>query len=323
MEKTYQIPEENYSRVAGLVDKLNRRADKLGQPVISLTVIRKYVEAVGDGGIKKLEIKINGETPGVSGWQFVGALQHEQAGNILRALEELPEGYRTASPENCDHCGYIRNRANTYVLRSENEYKQVGSTCLKDFTGYADIHEVASYAESFLTTVEQIAECEDELAGFGHSSRVVSTLVFLAYAIRAIEKYGWCSRGKAAESGREATADAAGKMMSDRAELTEADRVAAQAVIDYISQNGHGKTDYEWNLRLLAEQEFISPNQFGFVASMPNWVASEKAKSIISNGQHIGAVGEKITVKVIVNEHKPIASDYGVTHLYKMSDEDR
>lgn len=64
------------------------------------------------------------KAPKVEGWEFVAALTHvEGVGAVLRVVPgaEVAEGelarFRTASPENCDHCHQKRRRTDTFIVR--------------------------------------------------------------------------------------------------------------------------------------------------------------------------------------------------------------
>lgn len=64
------------------------------------------------------------KAPKVDGWVFVAALTHvEGVGTVLRVCPgaNVAEGelsrFRTASPENCDHCHTKRRRTDTFIVR--------------------------------------------------------------------------------------------------------------------------------------------------------------------------------------------------------------
>ena len=73
----------------------------------------------------------------VNGWKFIASVEHTEKGNIIRAAcnIEVPERYYTSSPI-CEHCKSKRFRKDTYIVMNEEtgEFKQVGKSCLMDFT---------------------------------------------------------------------------------------------------------------------------------------------------------------------------------------------
>ena len=129
---------------------------------------RDYVERVTDYTF----VIVNGETPMIAGWVFVATLDHEadegadEAVGIRRAPvgtflvnrigEEAAAAVETAdltayrhASNDCDHCGFNRRRKQTYVLYevATGELRQIGSTCLKDYTGAHNPERIAAWAE--------------------------------------------------------------------------------------------------------------------------------------------------------------------------------
>ena len=167
MKETYEIPEQNLTKLQDKLDKLNRKASKLETTPIILEEISFRDEPILDekgketGRIQRyITVTIEGEAPTIGGWKFVSTIQHEAEGNILRTVpsETIPEIYRT-SPANCDHCQTIRDRKDTYIVTNGQEFKQVGSGCLRDFTGVNNPHKAAAYAYRE-TNADQIPECD-------------------------------------------------------------------------------------------------------------------------------------------------------------------
>lgn len=71
---------------------------------------------------------------------------------------KIPDKFRTSKPI-CEHCGITRKRSDTYLIYNEEtkEIKQVGSTCLLEYTGGLDANSIAT-----LNKVQQ----EDYFRGF-------------------------------------------------------------------------------------------------------------------------------------------------------------
>ncbi len=102
------------------------------------------------------EVVIKGETPIVDGWVFVASVKHTENGNILRSHSELavPEIYRSTSSRLCEVCHTSRERSETYIIHKDCEFKQVGSSCLKDFFK-ADIHAIAKFFDDMLDIIQE------------------------------------------------------------------------------------------------------------------------------------------------------------------------
>ena len=134
--REYRVIEVNLEHLQGRIEKLNKRARKLGCQEIQVQVTNEEFIQVGMAGsdftetVKMLTVTVTGEAPVIAGWKFVATLQHEQTGTILRTVrgEEIPERYREADASVCEHCNTRRKRKDTYVVKNvENgEFKQVG-----------------------------------------------------------------------------------------------------------------------------------------------------------------------------------------------------
>lgn len=226
MEARYEIFEANLERVTALVERLNKRAAKLGVEPVRLAVLRSWKvkevatlppdllkewileDTTPEPGMRatgrlrgKVEIEIAGTEPILDGWTFLAALESAgEAGNLLRAVpgKEVPEKYRTADATTCDHCGLKRKRTTTFVLRHESgETKQVGSTCLADFLARAaqDPHAVAEAAELWYDlgrAAEDAGEWAEEHGGRPREEWAIEHV--LAVTRRVIRAVGWVSR---------------------------------------------------------------------------------------------------------------------------------
>lgn len=89
--------------------------------------------------IKCDKIEVSGEYK-INGWVFVATIKHGPEQNIInvanKTLENnIPAIYRTANKE-CEYCHIKRDRNDTYLIYNEttHEWKQVGKTCLREYT---------------------------------------------------------------------------------------------------------------------------------------------------------------------------------------------
>jgi hypothetical protein len=168
----YQIPERNLAHLRGEIDKLNRRALKLGVPVISLRETGNRTPVEHKDPETKLvvsvsyivEIELIGATPKFGGWTLAATLEHTPEGNIIRkvpsvVIDLMP--FKDCKP-NCDHCKFIRNRKDTYlVLHDTGRVKQVGHDCIADFLGHKNPQQLAAMAELLFSAGELCGLGED------------------------------------------------------------------------------------------------------------------------------------------------------------------
>lgn len=365
----FWIPESRLQEFHEKLDKLNRRAAKIQVPLIRKEKLgeemRPYTEY--EGG-KKIELfrkyehwKVEGEAPKIADWAFVATLQHTAAGNILRVLpsflEELPLRFRTLQPL-CDHCGYNRRRNDTYIVRHDLslEWKQVGRQCLKDFMGHQNPLVIAGWMETLLSLAQEFGSMEEELGGGGFQEKYFRTEGGVVLVRATISRHGWVSSSKAKAHNAALPEDSADflestssifsdlhyrplmgkalKYWEERAlPIFEAakreDLIAeAKAALDW-AQNLEGKTDFEWNLKVVASQEFYSRREMGLVCAIVGCYLNnlEKARREEAEKQASSASSWVGTPKkrqvfgpVTLISTKDVESVYGVSCLHYFQD---
>ena len=107
----------------------------------------------------------------------------------------LPEQYRHAKNTTCDHCNVNRYRRDTFVVHNDEtkEFKQIGSTCLKDFFGH-DPAKIAKMAE----LLGYAYECGKAGEHFvGGDLRYIELQSYLEHTAAMVRKHGWISGGAA------------------------------------------------------------------------------------------------------------------------------
>lgn len=197
---TYEIPEANLFRLKAALDKLVRKAEKLGVGSISYVVGQAKDVEVDEVWTRYFPVTVTGTTPRLSGWTFVATLEHAgEAGNILRCVPgyTVPVDFRSVAPA-CDHCRVQRRRLDTFVVRNEaGEHKQVGRNCVQDFVGGQDPQDVTKMAE-YLRTAAELGEGASEGGGGGPDRAAL--LTFMAQTAACVRKDGFLGRGAARES---------------------------------------------------------------------------------------------------------------------------
>lgn len=311
MNANYLIPSENLAYLKDRLDIIAKKAAKLGFD-FDYSVSDKPVEYRSDLGSHGLigyhSVTICGQEPIIAGWKFVAVLQHEATGNVIRKPEfiqaELPILYRTID-QRCDHCGFNRNRKDTYILQSVNsgEFKQVGSACLKDFVGHGDPHAIAAFLESLIDLEEEIGDAGE--ISEGGNSIYHKPETYLAYVVASIEAWGWVSRSNS--NGKMPTADDAAVAMmppknqtEERLTVTEAHRIEAETALQWICDNWTDyatMNEYQCNVATVANKEYVQHRDLGLLASViPAYrKAQEKA---VSGGEWVGQVGKRIETTI-------------------------
>jgi hypothetical protein len=292
--KVFRVPSANLPDLLGEITRINKRAAKLELPEVRLEPYEtEHVEIKAASDDSPAEFReyvyvvLVGETPRVAGFEFVATLEHDDGGTIIRRVPTFDEAefdltpYRDADPAHCDHCGLVRNRKDTYVVRNaeSGETKQVGRTCLRDFTGANDPEKVARHAEYLRDLVDLLdSDWDDERERDGSGETHYSTLDVLAVADKAVREYGWISKSKAAFN-ETATAEWVERLFTARTLDADLKRIVpdddarakATAILEWarsdeFEQKSHDN-DYLWNLAVALHGDYTTFRRFGLVVS--------------------------------------------------------
>lgn len=351
--KVFLIPEYNVSILAEKLDKLNKRAAKLGVEPVGFTPHETVEKNLGTKNkpewVVFQHVAVRGTSPKLAGWQFAATLEHDENGVIVRRLPALAESvnlhaFRTADPTNCDQCHQRRRRTDTYVVYhvTSGALKQVGSSCLKDFLGGQSPERIASWLTFVADLLDDLEDSESEFYG-GSAPARESTLFYMTHVACMIRTNGWTSRGQAYDFGGYATADAAADNIFNQAKQTtykgvrqwvdptEADARTASDAIEFVRalDESELESDYVYNLFTSLKGESVAKRQYGIAASAIKFhgkaietkIKSEKR----AESNYIGTVGQKkfsvdVTITKIVSIEDRYSYNGGTKPLYCMID---
>lgn len=280
----------------------------------------------------------------VNGWEFVATVQHSSPMNVIRSFRteyEVPERYYTSTPV-CEHCNSKRNRKDTYLIRNTEtgEFKQVGKSCLKDFTNGLSAEAVTRYIAWF----DELIKGEAPVGTCAPYYKVSEVMLF---AVEAVNVYGYVKSYSPFEEGHYATQstkevvmDMLGYGPSVKKHIEkgfnpnrEGNKEKAAAVLGFVARM-ENKLGYVSNLKALCSKEYCEPRDLGIVVSAVACYNREmeyqarKAQRQAQQAQEqaslknewFGTIGERVTV--MEPECKLLTSwetDFGVKYLYKFT----
>lgn len=244
-------------------------------------------------------------------------------------LFTVPEHYEHAKPH-CDHCNIARQRNRTFIFQDQNGFKQVGSSCLKEFFGI-DPTATIDWFQSFY------GFNDEEYIG-SDSAPYESNLTVLALALALVEKNGYTSTKQANERQMVATKDAVllllhpVKPINDecrayissmwlRAEelKSKAEELIGWGVTKFADESG----DYAHNMRIFLGAEYTKEHYFGYLVSVIgayNRDLDQLNKADVgSDNDWLGLVGDKVTINVIVNKVIVSEGNYGLSYINIMT----
>ena len=347
---TYLIHESNIERLEKQLKAIQNKCNKLGtefgyrkgdevwKETIDPDTLRTYMA-------RFIEVEAWGNAH-INGWEFVAVIEHMDGHgqNIVRQFNfnyTVPERYYTVVPT-CEHCNTKRTRKQTYLLVNESsEWKQVGGSCLKEFTGGLDAEQLAAYISCF----DKMIEGEKFDHSYSVQPRYFETEFMLKCTVELVRAFGY-----AGTNDTDATCNKAyelyeylqGYPTNDKAKawldaMIEKHHMApaavdVQPIINWVL-NSEDTSSYMMNLKAVVRSEYVKGKHLGILCSaVPSYnremerIAREEARKAqmaaeAAGSSYVGTKGEKITVKVV--SCKCMTSwdtQYGTTFMYKFVD---
>lgn len=354
----FRIHEANLERLQKKVNRIRNKCVKYGCDFVYQEIGEEFKESENEDGSKSVDRYIIVECEGtakVNGWRFAATIDHFETGNIIRKMiddVEVPERYYTAGPE-CEHCHSKRHRKDTYLVYNEEtkEFKQVGSSCLCDFTNGFSAEAAASYIELF----DSLMEFEAPGEGSGHKTWFDIRDV-LRYAVDFVNNLGYAAttdqygdyNPDSTKNYVVAALDVDRKSaMKSQLEVIEkyrfkfGDHASDESVMETVEKileyfkSIEDNNDYLHNLKVLAASEYVDGRNLGYTVSMVPTYNKHVQKVIererkaskhaaeVAQSDYIGEVGDKVVVSS--PEVETITyweNQFGVTIRYKITDTD-
>jgi len=350
MAKTYAIFEGNMERLTKKISRIQNKCRKYGCDFHFAEVGEEYRTMKDDLGqeytVRYVLIEAEGVAE-INGWKFIASVEHTPNGNIIRQAcgIEVPERYYTGDPV-CEHCHSNRVRKDTYIVMNEEtgEFKQVGRSCLADYTHGMSAEGVAQYISAFdeiiageyidpgmrftkyVQTEEYLRYVAETIRHFGYVKRVDGQR---STTDRATEYYGvdhgWMSGwwGHEIKKEHEMEMEACGFDAESKEAAEETSNALAWLAVQEESNN------YIHNLKTACANEYMSGRDLGILASLfptynrelayENQRKQEAARGKLS--EHVGNVGDRIEISVCsVKLVTSWEGAYGVTYVWQITD---
>ena len=350
MNKTFKIPEVKIEELRKLMNRIQKKCAKYNNEFHFAEVGETIEEVTTETG-KKLMVKfILVEASGtaiINDWEFIASVDHTTEGNIINKgyIEiAVPERYYTSNPI-CEHCGSNRSRKETYIVHNTvtDEFKQVGRSCLKDYTNGMDAAHVSTLLES-LSYLEESETCN--WGSYSNIPTYYEPKKYLQYAIETIKHFDYV-KSDCTDSTRGRT-DEFFYLLEDnwafsqeyrerlRNEITtikynplsEENNQLADKILAWLFAN-EDNSEYIHNLKTIFKSEYTRARYFGYIASLvatynkANEIdaARKQEAEINAKSAFQGQVGDKISIEI--SDAQIVTSwstQWGTTYIYKFVD---
>lgn len=302
----YQIPLQNLEKLQKRIQRIVNKGAPIKFEVGEDCLIPYHVDGIFDYDgklvtfyLKAKEVHVEG-TYIINGWRFVATIEHKENGNVIRSIDsklegKIPETYRACAPY-CDHCKQPRHRKDTYLIYNESakEFKQVGKSCLMEYTNGLSA-DVCAEICSCIPMCESASRMDDGFmqsikASMGASSCVTSKEAKeVSYAY--VKQNGY-KRGD--------TARAISNLVFGRGTKVRATKEQIEEVDAWV-ESLDASNDYLKNAKVAWESKYSEYRDIALIASLINAYFKEISRlqeSSKANNTYIGEVGDKVVFKV-------------------------
>jgi hypothetical protein len=279
--RTYRLNDSQVTYLQGVIEKFRAQAARLAKKgyevaAPAMTITGEVWEPQAKGlPIRLNTVTVTGEAPKVAGWTFAAKVDHSLAGgNVVSSFAPIGD-YSQAAPT-CDHCHQNRGRNATYVVISESgEERQIGSTCLLDYTGGLSPQACAAYAEVW----EAIEASERDEFG-GSAPMAWRPVDILSLACAVVRESGFVGSSAPGVPTKYRIEDALRpRFPEQRVTITPEDVARAEAVVAWATALPGG-SEFDRNMRAIATSPSVSAKFLGTIAYMPEALNRAESKAV-------------------------------------------
>lgn len=340
----YLIPIENMESFEKKIARIRRKAEraKVDFSYKRLEPIQKETDLPGvtvECVPVMVECKIHYEN-----WIVIAVLDHHEVGNVIHLVEgewrpsaelALPSRFRTAKSF-CEHCNTMRSRNKTVVIYNTQtkQFKQVGTTCLREYTGGIDADMIAAF--------EECTKEPTEFTGFtSHSKWYIDIKNFLAGVVASSSLYGYISKSRAREINEEnnkttveATCNLTVRLMSKTSvekewkDIYESDdtKTFVEEALEWIKNLNAESYSYFDNLKVVCSAKLVELKNIGYAASLiasyKNHLKAEKKLKEAEKQNEMYHYYRNVDDKVSLQGNLACVANYdtqfGTMYVYKM-----
>jgi len=341
---TYYFSKDDLPQALEKVEKANAKLEKYGIEERFQYEIEEKTRKEGylPGTFIEMQstiVRFKVLTPTISknGYKFLARVDAAEAGLVVRSSEDVElDGWRPES-QYCEHCSSNRERNTTYLVEdSEGKRMQVGSSCIKAYTGVS----ISGLWSVGIDLDLQDDEMQRDSTRVRGGDNRMPTKDIIAYAL-AVSNDGenFVSKSTSMNYGMPSTvddlnfvlhADPKDPAMRRQQELMTAkakeniENGKAEEVLEYI-RSIKAENDYTSNLSIISKGENVTSKDLGILVSglsafRRKKKAEEKAARPKAAKGYAGEVGSKLKgMKATVSNitHREVYDEYANGYVMK------
>ena len=335
--REHTLEESRFEVFKNKAEKLNKKFNK---DFVSINIINEYYQKDKESGItyKYITFTLNHIFSYLNDWKVLARKSKINNSVILDVFENSSEIANFRNEDfSCDHCNTKKFRKSVFIIQNLNsgEIKQVGKSCLKDFTGES--------ITRFLKEVESIQSIfEFEEGSVNTSSGYFDLFRFFAMVNRLVKK-GIPYKNKSFikdSTVRKSFED----YSKDSSSISNEEIDESRKIMNwFIDSNKNSDKDFILNAIAIIENTLKFNQLVNFellfrVAFVPysynNYLIRQKQNQEFNQstgfkgGYLSGDINDKIDLRVILISIKPVLRqsfsyyDNGIAYLYTLLDEE-
>lgn len=344
----FEVLESRYDALCKKVKAVQRKLAKqnleltfneLSRDLVQLPVYSADDDRVHIGNVIVSVVTYEFDMPHfvIGDWEPVAVIEHDAVTadgnrfNVVKPIVADADFYNTEDYQmwrtirsGCDHCNHMRKRKYTVILKDRTDgesYKQVGSTCVRDFTGidaWDIVHEYAAIADIIL----QEADMDSLVATgslSGQNDKYSSTRDYLAHCIIEIEKHGYLKTDSHSARDTKHYAWAALKQEMYLAAPAYARFLAlADTVIEFFTGTEFPEHPLLADIQKCLYAEFTTIS--GRIAYAYPAYLRELEKPTGPSGEYVGEIGKPVICEVQYLNSYIVCGYYGDSFVHNFKD---
>lgn len=330
MQREIWVAQPCLAQLYAQLDKINAKARKYELPELTATELnQKVVRRTIDGNpvqVTAILVRIEGATVRAGPWSLIASMNEQAGTRRVRLFRQAPvlTDY-LSEPMRCEHCNTNRARKRTFIVLHDVDgfSRQVGHTCLHDYTGIT-LGQVAAgtHIQAYLNALEEKAEqWLDSPQYFERLPHRLQDVLTLACA--AIRSNGW-HRAKDVDGVSTASDVRCALARPELLEVLDADREEAQRALAQ-AQAHYGprvefENDFEARVHALLRTQQVLDREIGVAAWLAYRFGGAYVEPTVS--EHVGRPGMRIETNVRVSRIADLGvTKYGPLEIITLTDE--